>query len=109
MRKMVGFGHLSCVCEMDKSRLDQILRELDTIHKSKVQLLYDINLLEEFKKGPAQEAHLSIVNLLNWIRGDLENIRDLTRTLAEIIRPVHPDFQVKRKRDDWIWTERGQR
>ncbi len=102
--------------ELNKNRLDNLLRKLDDIHRAKIELLYDINMLEEYRKGPADQAHVAMINLLNWIRSDLESIRDITRTLAEMIQCLHPEIGLKRKRGKWgddeeewmDWTARGQ-
>ena len=95
---------------MDKDRLDQLLRDLDKIHEEKIELLYDLNILEDYKNRLLTPDRLySIVNLLNWIKSDFEAIRDITRTLAELIQSVHPDHDIKRKRAlDSSWMERGQ-
>jgi len=78
--------------KMDKDRLDQMLKDLDKIHQEKIELLYDMNLLEEYKKRPPnQEIQYSLVNLLNWIKSDLEAIRGMTHSLADIIHSVAPD------------------
>jgi flagellar biosynthesis chaperone FliJ len=97
--------------DMDKNKLDDILRELDKIHKEKVELLYDINLLEEYKKRCSNDASLPLINLINGVKSDLEAIRSLTTSVAEIIRSAHPDVEMKRKKmekSDWMWTERGE-
>ena len=108
---MNGYGHLDIlfVLVMDKAKLDDILRQLDKIHQEKVELLYDINLLEEYKKRNSRDAYEPLVNLINGIKSDLEALKCLTTNVAEIIRSAHTDVEIERKRGDmWKWTERGE-
>jgi hypothetical protein len=74
---------------------DHFLVRLSEIHETKTDIFKEICQL-----------NVTEGTVFNWIRGDLHCIKYMTRTLAEIIHSLHPDYNIKNKKnqDGWIWA-----
>lgn len=84
-----------------------MLFQLSTNHQFIRQVLHEIvNVEMSINKS------LPYTSLVYWIRMYLHDIKNMTRTLAEIIHSLNPEYGIKTKQrlknrtneDGWIWA-----
>ena len=75
--------------------LNKLIDDLIEIHDHKRELFVSIGQAEVYTLVNKSNL-VPIVNLINWVRSDLETVRGMTDTLIHIARSLRRD--VKRKR-----------
>ena len=57
-----------------------------------------------------ENKSLPFISLVYWIRMYIHDIKNMIRTLAEIIHSLHPEYDIqkrkklKKREDGWIWA-----